>query len=1199
MKLKNILLFSTFCFCTALSAQQVTTTFGKNRVQFNQDFKEWLQYESPNFVAYWYGNARNVGQAAVQFAEYDNIEIQTLLEHHISDKIEIIVYTDLTDVKQSNIGEDDVFSINGSEHPMSALDQASPQRSYLNSNALVPNNNKVVGNKIFIYFDGNHQHLHRQIREGMATIYLNSMLYGSNIQEVVQNAIAYNLPEWYKQGIIAYAANDWDIHNDNLLKDIILAPKFKNFKRFAKENPSFAGHAFWYYISQTYGKQTLSNLLYLTHINRNIESGFQYILGGSTDKIYESWLSFYKERYTNDMLGKDVLEGEIATKFKGKIPLQSAKLSPDGKKIAYVMNEVGRSKVYLQDLKTGKRQVVLKTGFYNNSQTTDYDYPIIAWKSNAYELSVIYEKRDLIRLFTYDTKLKKSTTVPLLPEFQRVYSAEYLTNKDLALSATTNGFSDIFIYRTVGRNYERITNDFYDDLDVNVTKVKNHTGLLWASNRPDSLLTASKMDSILPLGNFDIFYFDTEKRTKNAVQISYTKDINERNPIGIDSTYFAYLTENNGILNRDVAYLDTIFDHIQTSVLYKEGGKKVIEKDFVPTKEDILLIDSIWKIPVFRTIAIAHHNSNLDKNILSQSISSKEKLVADLIYSSRKFKIFVHSFDAQMVATPINSVFRQQRLGRYKTAIKTPKNNEIDVFGTPEHTPKNVKDSTKTVAKIDTSAAQFEDYFQSPFPNSTRKNTQIGQVPFIVKGDSDFLKNKIILEDNNIPHEIHQFKGTRVIPYRLKFRTEDVSLLKFDNKPLVNTSEIFAGGFSSPPTGLLSKLTFKDLLEDHKLEIGARFSLFFGGNFNAFNNSSSSIVNGSASPTNQQNISYNSKEYYATYWQKKKKIDKKYTYYHRVNAYTDAYFNDVRKSKLISDIGEFEVRYPWDIYSSLRVTSTLRLDKLIYLATDAATLKAPIRNEQRVGIKAEYIFDNALQIGTNLWSGSRMKVYSEMMKGLRVQLVDDPTFNLKNGFTGVLGFDVRHYQRLDRRSILALRAAGATSFGAEKMLYVLGGVEGALRLPAPNNLSLPAGNYAFVQPANQMRGFSQNIRNGNSVLLVNAELRIPITQYILPNAKANWLKNLQTVAFFDAGTAWHGKNLFSNENPLNTVYIPDKIDTPIRLKVNYFKDPIVAGYGVGVRTTFLGYYLKFDYAYGIETRVVQKPIKYISLGTDF
>jgi hypothetical protein len=1192
--LKKNILFLLFLACFSnLFAQQVTTTFGKNRVQFNQDFKEWLQYESPNFVGYWYGNARNVGQAAVQFAEYDNAEIQHILEHHISDKIELIVYTDLTDIKQSNIGEEDVFTITGSEHPMSELDQASSQRTFLNNNNLTPNN-RIIGNKIFVYFDGNHQHLRRQIREGIATIYLNSMLYGANIQEVVQNAIAYSLPEWYKQGIVAYAAEEWNVDKDNVLKDIVLSPKFKNFKRFAKENPTFAGHSFWYYISQTYGKQTLSNLLYITRINRNIESGFQYILGNGSEKIYDSWESFFKERYANDMLGKEILKDGLKTKYRGRLPIQSAKISPNGNQIAYIINDVGRCKVFLEDLSSKKRTLILRTGFYNLSQTTDYDYPIIAWKPNGYEVSVIYEKRDKIKLFTYDTKLKKTSTEPLLADFQRVYSADYVSNSDLAMSATTNGFSDIFVYRTIGRNFDRITNDFYDDLDVSATRLKNQKGLLWASNRPDSLLTTAKIDSTFPLGNFDIYYLNLEKRTQNPIQLSYTPQLNERNPVGIDSVYFAYLAEGNGIVNRDIAYADTVFDHIRTSILFKEGGKKVEESDFTPNEKDKNLIDTLWKTSVYRTVAFAHHESNFSRNIIHQHIATKNKKAIDLIYENRKFNLFIHQIDTEKKATPLNTVFRQLQFLKNKPNSNGAKSEN---FGNTIE--KAVVDTIKKMAQIDTTSKHYEDYFQSPFPNSSSPNEE-NHVALITQSDSDFLKNKMIQADlKPVNHEIHLFRGTKVLPYRLKFRTDDVSLLKFDNRPLVNQSEIFTGGFSSPPTGMLSKMTFKDLLEDHKLEIGARFSLFVPGKFNTFNNANSTILGGPPSNGIQQNANYNSREYYVSYWAKKTKIDKKYTYYRRVNTYNDSYYSETRKSKLISDIGELELRYPFDIYSSLRLTSTLRLDKLIYLATDSTTLKAPIRNEQRISLRAEYVYDNALQFGTNLWTGTRFKAYFETAKGLRVQVAEDPTFNLKNGFLGVLGFDARHYQRLDRRSILALRLAGATSFGNEKMLYVLGGVEGGFRLPSPNNLSLPEGNFAFVQPANQLRGFGQNIRNGNSVVLFNAELRVPITQYIFPNVRANWLKNLQIVGFFDAGTAWHGTKLFGNDNPLNTVYIPDTPGSPIKLKVNYFRDPIVAGYGAGVRTMIMGYYVKFDYAYGIETRTVQKPIKYFSLGTDF
>jgi len=41
------------------------------------------------------------------------------------------------------------------------------------------------------------------------------------------------------------------------------------------------------------------------------------------------------------------------------------------------------------------------------------------------------------------------------------------------------------------------------------------------------------------------------------------------------------------------------------------------------------------------------------------------------------------------------------------------------------------------------------------------------------------------------------------------------------------------------------------------------------------------------------------------------------------------------------------------------------------------------------------------------------------------------------------------------------------------------------------------------------------------------------------------------------------------------------------------------GYGVGVRSTLLGYFLKLDYAWGIETRQVQDSRLYFSLGMDF
>ena len=98
------------------------------------------------------------------------------------------------------------------------------------------------------------------------------------------------------------------------------------------------------------------------------------------------------------------------------------------------------------------------------------------------------------------------------------------------------------------------------------------------------------------------------------------------------------------------------------------------------------------------------------------------------------------------------------------------------------------------------------------------------------------------------------------------------------------------------------------------------------------------------------------------------------------------------------------------------------------------------------------------------------------------------------------------------------------------------------------------------------------------------------------------MRNFQLVGFFDAGTAWIGKSPFSDENPLNIKNLQD-INPPgdpnVFLTVKFFRDPFVMGYGGGVRMLILGYYLRIDYAQGIETGEKQDPRLFFSLGYDF
>jgi len=85
--------------------------------------------------------------------------------------------------------------------------------------------------------------------------------------------------------------------------------------------------------------------------------------------------------------------------------------------------------------------------------------------------------------------------------------------------------------------------------------------------------------------------------------------------------------------------------------------------------------------------------------------------------------------------------------------------------------------------------------------------------------------------------------------------------------------------------------------------------------------------------------------------------------------------------------------------------------------------------------------------------------------------------------------------------------------------------------------------------------------------------------------------------FFDIGTAWHGLSPWGDDNPLNTVQVNS--GDVISLNINYFRNPLLMGYGTGVRATILGYLVKFDYAWGVENGKVQDSRFYFSIGADF
>lgn len=330
----------------------------------------------------------------------------------------------------------------------------------------------------------------------------------------------------------------------------------------------------------------------------------------------------------------------------------------------------------------------------------------------------------------------------------------------------------------------------------------------------------------------------------------------------------------------------------------------------------------------------------------------------------------------------------------------------------------------------------------------------------------------------------------------------------------------------------------------------------------------------------------NSTEFMLSYENLSRRLDRQVVLYRQ----SIRSMNDIYLIKQRSNSAFYILKYPFDKLNSLRFTITGRYENFIYGALNDYSLKAKNENHFWGGVKIEYIFDSSKELYTNLWRGSKIKIFAEYEHRLYK--------GQKNLF--VIGMDIRKSVKVYRNMTWATRLAASTNMGSGRLIYYMGGIDNWIPAKFNNEISVDnSKDYAYQTLATNMRGFEQNIRNGTSFAVLNTELRIPFIQLIagkkLPN---QFLTSLQLILFGDIGTAWTGLSPYSDENSLYTRIIErGSITAIVRRQV----EPVVGGFGLGLRASLLGYFFRFDYAWGVEDGKIYNPRGqfYFSIGLDF
>ncbi len=1122
-KVIRLLLFTAVFFSLKTNAQVSTVEFGKNRVQY-QKFN-WKYYQTDNFNTYFSQDGLALGKYAAQIAEEELPTIEEFVEYGLQRRANLVVYNNFDEFQQSNIGI--------------GID-------WQNTGGVT----KLVNNKIVVFYDGNHENLKRQIRQGISKVLVDNVLFGDDLGEFAANQALLDLPKWLTDGFIAYAAENWSADLDDELKSALLSGRYNNFYQFAHEKPLLAGHAFWRHIGEKYGKNKTTYMLYLARIYRNLNAASNRVTKKKKFKtLLSEFMTEESQKYFKDIRGRRVApKGQLSvSEYIRKKDFIRFNANPVPRSMTWAVVEFKQGKYYIVvNENFTSRKVLVKFGARSREDEKNPNYPILAWDGKGSRLAVLYWDEGKIKFFIYDALNRVKINKTEITQFDQVQDMKFMLDANtLLFSAVKSGQTDLFVYKIDKQSVEQITNDVYDDLDASFVAFPNKTGIIFSSNRPSA--AAANSDDSLPGDRFNIFMVDNWNKSefKQISQLTKMKQGNARYPSQYNSSHFTFVSNENGIANRYAGFfateragLDTLV-YIGDEILHNPGQKEVDSLLKEWSKTDI---DSVGFFSVTSDSTYVFPITNYQSGLLETRTAGDNQQVSEVVrQGDYKFLYRLRVDDNTLRRRNISArpteymkrVMEEEKFAESKSDIAVP-------------------------GQADSLAKNQNDFFQNEFQQEKKDSTKMGDV----------------VQSVPVPPLETILKKAKLFEYRPPKFFNDYLVSGFNNSVLISRYQTYAGG--SGPIYLSNGNAFNgilrmgtsDLMEDWKFAGGFRISTDLRDN-----------------------------EYILSTQYLKKRIDYGVTYYRNAQrvTVTDAGGNGYN-GKVFTNLYQGTVAYPFNRVRSIRFNAAFRSDRIVVLADDynqpPVTLKIEDIVKHYALLHAEYVHDDAISPAQNIWNGLRYKVYLDWNAQVDNAATQD------NPYTLIFGADARHYLPIYRNLIWAVRGAFDLSWGPQKMIYYLGGVDNWL-FPKFNSANKPDpdADYAFQSLAVNLRGFKQNVSNGNNALVINSEVRLPVFATLLNKPINNaFLRNFQLVQFFDLGAAWNGA--YDKIQRPSVVYGNAGSPVVVKIKAGGI-GPFAGGYGFGARSVLLGYFLRFDAGWEMKGFFKGKPMFYFAMGLDF
>ncbi len=433
--------------------------FGRNKVQYN-DF-EWYTLSTEHFKIFYYKEMKELAEIGAAHAEEWYRVHQQDFNYSLNDTVPIIFYATPTHFRETNV-----------------------------TPGLIPDGVggffEFIKGRVVIPFDGSLGNFKHVIGHELTHVFMTAKV--GNVLRTHRKSPDNMPPLWFTEGLAEIWSTEWDATAEMVIKDAVLNGYMVGLNNWEY----FYGTFFMYklgqkaleYIRDTYGKEKILLLMENMWMSEDFSAVMKKTIGKDYDEFDKEWLYYLKKHYFPMLTNQDNSSAISEIVFKEGFGHKPVYYNDGRNEYVFLIGNIdGYTSVYRVNLKDKDDNEVIIRGekteefeefhfFRTGMDISSKGILAFATKSGATDA-----------LHLYDVKREKIIDNIFFKDIIQINTPSFTSDGNLiAFSALEmSGKSDLYTYNLLTKKLTRLTNDYYDDRDADISP--DGTKIIFSSDR--------------------------------------------------------------------------------------------------------------------------------------------------------------------------------------------------------------------------------------------------------------------------------------------------------------------------------------------------------------------------------------------------------------------------------------------------------------------------------------------------------------------------------------------------------------------------------------------------------------------------------------------------------------------------------------------------------------------------------------------